>query len=107
MKTKIAVPTIGNLLDEYLEHCEVFTLYTLDESFTTVEKELLYTPEGCDCKNNIPLIMQNKGVTVMLVFKVPDHAEQVCSKYGIKLIYGYSGEIQAVVDAFANKQRAA
>ncbi|MDD5186444.1 MAG: NifB/NifX family molybdenum-iron cluster-binding protein [Paludibacter sp.] len=102
---KIAVPTIGGLLDDYFYSCEVFTIFTVDESGNVVHSELLYTPEGCDCKNNIPLIMQQKGVTVLLANKVPDHAEGSCSKYGIHVNLNYSGKVREVVEAYLQKNK--
>lgn len=97
---KIAIPTIGSILDEYLNECEVFTIYSIDSSNKIIDSELLYTPEGCDCKNNIPLIMQQKGVKVMLAYKLPEHAEGVCEKFGIKVHLGYKGNINDVINQF-------
>jgi len=101
---KIAVPTIGSILDEYFSSCEVFTIFTIDDSNKIIDSELLCTPEGCDCKNNIPLIMQQKGVTVMLAYKLPEHADGVCSQYGIKVYLDYSGNVRDVVQSFLNKK---
>ena len=99
---KIAVPTIGGILDEYFNKCEVFTIFTVDDSDNIVDTEILYTPEGCDCKNNIPLIMQEKGVTVMLAYKLPEHADGICSQYGIKVYLECSGNVREVVENFIN-----
>jgi len=97
---KIAIPTIGGILDEYFDSCEVFTIFSIDDSYKIVDSELLYTPKGCDCKNNIPLIMQEKGVTVMLAYKLPEHADDTCSQYGIKVYLEYSGNVREVADTF-------
>ncbi|MHC1705134.1 MAG: NifB/NifX family molybdenum-iron cluster-binding protein [Tenuifilaceae bacterium] len=97
---KIAIPTIGSILDEYLSSCEVFTIFTINDTFNIVDTELLYTPEGCDCKNNIPATMQQKGVTIMLAYKLPDHAEDICSQHSIKVFQGYSGNVQEVITSF-------
>jgi predicted Fe-Mo cluster-binding NifX family protein len=102
---KIAIPTIGSILDEYMNACEVFTIFTIDDSNNIVESELLYTPEGCDCKNNIPLTMQQKGVTTMLAYKLPEHAEDICSQHNIKVYLGYSGNIHEVVTAFLDQNK--
>jgi len=101
---KIAVPTIGSILDEYFSSCEVFTIFTIDDSNKIIDSELLCTPEGCDCKNNIPLIIQQKGVTAMLAYKLPEHADGVCSQYGIKVYLDYSGNVRDVVQSFLNKK---
>jgi predicted Fe-Mo cluster-binding NifX family protein len=102
---KIAIPTIGSILDEYMNTCEVFTIFSIDDSNNIVETELLYTPEGCDCKNNIPLTMQQKGVTIMLAFKLPEHAEDICSQHNIKVYLGYSGNIIDVATTFIDQRK--
>lgn len=101
---KIAVPTIGSMLDEYFYRCEVFTIFTVDDSNQIVDSELLFTPEGCDCKNNVPLIMQQKGVTVMITNVLPEHEDGACGKYGITVHLGYKGEVREVVKDFLQKE---
>lgn len=97
---KIAIPTIGGILDEYFESCEVFTLFSVDDGFNIVESEIFYTPEGCDCKNNKPLIMQEKGVKHVLAFEMPSHADGVCEKHGIEVHLGYKGDVYQVIEEF-------
>jgi len=97
---KIAIPTIGSMLDEYFNSCEVFTIFTLDDSYSMIDSELLYTNEGCGCKNNVPLILQQNEVTVILAFKLPEHADGICEKYGITPFLGYSGNVNDVVKWF-------
>lgn len=101
---KIAIPTIGSILDEYMGSCEVFTIYTIDDACNVVDSELLYTPEGCDCKNNIPLTMQQKGVTAVVGYKMPEHAESICAQYGIKFYEGYSGNVVDVIALFLDQK---
>ncbi len=101
---KIVIPTIGSLLDENLNYCEVFTIFSVNASIKIIDSEILCTPQGCDCKNNIPLIMQQKGVTIMLAGSIPDYAEEVCIKFGIKVYKGYSGEINSVALSFLNNR---
>ena len=100
---KIAIPTIGSILDEYMDQCEVFIIFSVDDSLKITGKEILYTPEGCDCKNNIPFIMQQKGINVMVAYKLAEHAEGICEKYGITSYLGYKGKVEAVVNRFLKK----
>ena len=102
---KVAVPTIGGLLDEVFYSCEVFTIFSIDDNENIVDVELLYTPEGCDCKNNIPLLMQQKGVTIMLANIVPEHSEGLCEKYGITVLLGFTGYVSDVVQIFLKNQK--
>jgi predicted Fe-Mo cluster-binding NifX family protein len=101
---KIAVPTIGSILDEYFDPCEVFTIFEVNDSNKIVGSDILYTPEGCDCTNNIPLTMQQKGVTIMLAYKLPEYAYGVCEKYGIKSYLGYKGDVKEVVEFFLHSK---
>lgn len=102
---KIAVPTIGGILDEYFYKCEVFTIYTINENNNIVDSEILCTPEGCDCKNNISLIMQQKGITVMLAYRMPEHDDGTCEKYGIEVHLGYKGNVREVAETFLQKNK--
>jgi predicted Fe-Mo cluster-binding NifX family protein len=49
--------------------------------------------------------MQQKGVSIILVYKLPEHADNVCSKYGITPFLGYSGNVKEVVKLFINQNR--
>jgi predicted Fe-Mo cluster-binding NifX family protein len=97
---KIAIPTIGGILDETLSSCEVFTIFTVDETNTVTDSKILCTPVGCDCKNNIPLTLQQKGVTAILAFELPPHAEEICLQHGITAHAGFSGEISEIIKEF-------
>ncbi len=97
---KIVVPTIGGMLDENLAFCEVFTIFSVNDSSKIVNKEILYTPQGCDCKNNIPLTLQQKGVTIMLAGTMPEYAKDICKQHGIKVHQGYSGNVLDVAETF-------
>ncbi len=101
---KIAIPTIGSIIDESFDPCEVFTIFTIDESINVTDSEILFTPEGCDCKNNIPLTLQQKGVTILVAYKIPEHADGVCEKFGIKPFLGYQGNVRASLECFLRSE---
>ena len=102
---KVAVPTVGGLLDEFFYSCEVFTIFTIDKNDNIENVELFYTPESCNCKNNNPLIMQQKGVSIMLANIIPEHSEGLCVKYGITVYLGYTGAVQDVLQTFLKSQK--
>ena len=97
---KIAIPTIGSLLDEQFDLCELFSIFSVDETRNIISSETLFTTKNCDCQSNIPLIMQQMGVTVVLACKLPEHAEGVCEQYGINVYLGYSGNVRKVAETF-------
>jgi len=97
---KIAIPTVGSIIDEYLMSCEVFTVFTIDESKNIVDSEILCTPQGCDCTSNIPYLLQEKGVSVMLAGNFTEMATGICKQHGITVYPGYSGNIREIVYAY-------
>ena len=50
-------------------------------------------------------MMQNKGVTIMLANSIPEHADGVCSHYGITPYLGYSGTVDEVIDSFIGQKK--
>lgn len=49
--------------------------------------------------------MQQKGVKFMIVFIMPAHVDDTCSKYGIEIATGYSGTVREVAEKFLNSKR--
>lgn len=66
MEKKIAIPTRDNMVDCHFEHCENYTIYSVDTSGHFVNKESLTSPQDCGYRSNIASILPQKGVNVML-----------------------------------------
>lgn len=94
---KVAVPTRGNHVDDHFGHCEVYTIFTFDESHKLKDKEVVPSPQGCGCKSNIAAILREKGVSVMLAGNMGEGAFNVLNYHGINVLRGCSGEIDQVV----------
>jgi predicted Fe-Mo cluster-binding NifX family protein len=99
---KIAVPTRGNEVDSHFGHCEVYTIFSLDENKQVIQKEILPSPQGCGCKSDIAGVLQQKGVSIMLAGNMGLGAYNILNYHGIKVYRGCSGDINRVVYDFVN-----
>jgi predicted Fe-Mo cluster-binding NifX family protein len=99
-KMIIAIPTRRNLVDDHFGHCEMYTLYTIDEKKNIVNMEHLPSPQGCGCKSDIASILQQKGVSVMLAGNMGMGALNVLNNFGIQVFRGNSGDVEALAQAF-------
>lgn len=94
---KIALPSVGNLVDGHFGHCEFFTIFTLDEQGTIVARETLAPPAGCGCKSDIVPTLAGLGVKVMLAGNMGGGAVNLLVQHGIEVVRGCSGELEEVV----------
>lgn len=97
---KIALPTRNSQIDSHFGHCEVYTVYTVNEQKQIVNTELVPSPQGCGCKSNIAAVLRDKGVTVMLAGNMGTGALNVLSSHNIQVIRGCSGNIEDVASAW-------
>jgi predicted Fe-Mo cluster-binding NifX family protein len=98
---KIAVPTRGSEVDDHFGHCEVYTIFTLDEKRQILHDEKLPSPQGCGCKSNIAAILKQKGVSVMLAGNMGMGAWNVLNSYGIDVYRGCTGDVRKLAENFA------
>ena len=96
MKTKVAIPTRGESVDDHFGHCEYYTIFTI-ENKKVINEELMKSPEGCGCKSNIAPILANMGVKVMLAGNMGEGALNVLNMSGIEVIRGCSGKVKDVI----------
>ncbi len=45
-KTKMALPSRGDIIDSHFGHCEYFTVFTVNES-EIISQEIVPSPAGC------------------------------------------------------------
>jgi predicted Fe-Mo cluster-binding NifX family protein len=101
IKMKVAVPTMGNFVDSHFGHCEMYTVFTLDERNQITGIEAVPSPQGCGCKSNIASVLQQMGVSVMLAGNMGAGAFNVLTNHGIEVYRGCSGNIRQVVENYA------
>lgn len=96
---KIAVPTVGNQVDQHFGHCEKFSVFTVkDQAIAAVE--YMDSPAGCGCKSNMAATLAQNGVKVLIAGGIGNGAVNVLTANGIETIKGASGTAKAAVEAF-------
>ncbi len=95
---KIALPSIGSVVDGHFGHCEYFTVFTVDDQKNILSEEVVQPPAGCGCKSNIVDILAEMGVKVMLAGNMGAGAVNVLGSHGIAVVRGCSGDLRKVVE---------
>ena len=97
---KIALPSRAGQIDEHFGHCEVFTIFSVDENNKIVSEEKLEPPAGCGCKTNIIPVLSEMDVKVMLAGNMGDGAVNKLAESGIEVIRGCSGNTRQAVESW-------
>jgi predicted Fe-Mo cluster-binding NifX family protein len=97
---KVAVPTRGNVVDDHFGHCEMYTVFTIDENRKIERAEIVPSPQGCGCKSNIASVLKEMGVSVMLAGNMGNGALNVLNSHDIQVIRGCSGDVRQLVETF-------
>jgi predicted Fe-Mo cluster-binding NifX family protein len=97
---KIALPSIGSMIDEHFGHCDYFTVYTIDDGKGIVGEERVESPAGCGCKSNMAQVLAQLGVEVMLAGNMGDGAVRILNTHGIRVYRGCSGGVRETAQAW-------
>ena len=97
---KIALPSREGKVDGHFGHCEYYTVFTISDENKVVEKETLESPQGCGCKSNIATVLQEKGVTKMIVGNIGNGAINVLNNAGIDVIRGCNGPVEEIIESW-------
>jgi predicted Fe-Mo cluster-binding NifX family protein len=97
---KIAIPTIGNMVDNHFGQCEMYTIITSDENSNIIKTEIMPSPQGCGCKSNIAETFQQIGVGIMLAGGIGEGAINVLRSHGIEVIRGCSGDVNKLAENY-------
>jgi len=98
-RMKIAVPTIGDQVDQHFGHCEKYAIYTIKEK-AIVAEEVMASPAGCGCKSNMASKLAQHGVKVLIAGGIGNGAVNVLASNGIQTIKGASGLAKNAVESF-------
>ena len=96
---KIAVPTREGVVDNHFGHCDHYTIFTIEDG-AIVEQSTLPSPQGCGCKSNIALQLQQMGVEVMLAGNMGEGAKNKLTAHNIRVIRGCAGAVEGVVEDY-------
>lgn len=97
---KIAIPTRGNVVDDHFGHCEMYTVFTINENKTIENSEIVPSPQGCGCKSNIASVLKDMGVTTLLAGNMGDGALNVLSRNCIQVFRGCKGDVRQVTETY-------
>lgn len=97
---KVAVPTVGNDVDDHFGHCDHYTIFEINESMEIENELFLPAGQGCGCKSNISSILHNLGVKVLLAGNMGEGAKNVLESAQIEVVRGCSGNVTDVVKMF-------
>jgi predicted Fe-Mo cluster-binding NifX family protein len=96
---KIAVPTVGDQVDQHFGHCEKFSIFTIeDQAIKAVE--YMASPAGCGCKSNMATTLAQSGVKVLIAGGIGNGAVNVLANNGIETVKGASGAAIGAVESF-------
>ncbi len=96
---KIAVPTVGDQVDQHFGHCEKYTVFAIEEKAIKAV-EYMESPAGCGCKSNMASTLAQNGVTLLIAGGIGNGAVNVLASNGIKTIKGASGTATGAVEQF-------
>lgn len=96
---KIAVPTVGDQVDQHFGHCEKYSIFTIADKAITAE-EYMASPAGCGCKSNMASVLAQSGVKILIAGGIGNGAVNVLANNGIQTIKGASGAVRQAVESF-------
>ena len=96
MKTKVAVPTMNENVDDHFGHCEYYTIFTI-ENKKVINEELMKSPEGCGCKSNIAYDLAELDVIIMLAGGIGDGAVNKLASQNIQVVRNCKGDVHQLV----------
>ena len=98
---KIALPSRDGQVDAHFGHCELFTIFTLDDAKSIIKEEKITPPPGCGCKSNMASTLADMGVTILLGGNMGQGAINLLRDNHIQVIRGCSGKLGEVVAKWA------
>ncbi|MDO5571581.1 MAG: NifB/NifX family molybdenum-iron cluster-binding protein [Bacteroidales bacterium] len=96
---KIAVPTIGNVVDSHFGHCAFYSIFEVEDN-KIISKQILPSPQGCGCKSGIAVDLRKMGVGLMLAGNMGEGAKNVLNNNSITVVRGCSGDVDMLVEEY-------
>ena len=96
---KIAVPTVGDQVDQHFGHCEKYSVFIIEDNLIQTV-EYMESPAGCGCKSNMASVLAQSGVKILIAGGIGNGAVNVLTQNGIRTIKGASGNVRDAVEAY-------
>ena len=97
---KIAVPTRNEEVDDHFGHCDIYTIFNINNDNLIASTETMPSPQGCGCKSNIAEKLKSENVTVLLAGSMGNGALNKLNASGIRVIRGCSGKVTDAVNKY-------
>lgn len=97
---KIAVPSLGGIVDGHFGHCKEFLVFRVEDD-KLVDEPAIPSLEGCGCKSGVASILAKAGVTHLVAGNMGEGAVRVLGANGIAVVRGASGPARAAAEDFA------
>jgi predicted DNA-binding protein (UPF0251 family)/predicted Fe-Mo cluster-binding NifX family protein len=102
---KIAVPTVGEMIDQHFGHCEKYSIFTIKDTSIQAE-EVMASTKTCGCKSGIAGVLAQSGVNILIAGGIGAGAIKVLANNGIKTIRGATGTARSAVESFLRDELA-
>lgn len=96
---RIAIASSGNEVCQHFGHCEVFTLFDLENNQIVKETSL---PNPGHQPGFLPGFLKEQGVDLVIAGGMGAKAKELFDANSIKTITGLSGKVNDVIQAFLN-----
>ncbi|HLA76052.1 MAG TPA: NifB/NifX family molybdenum-iron cluster-binding protein [Vicinamibacteria bacterium] len=95
---RIAIPVTAGQIPNHLGHCETFLIADVEDGRITREVELANPGHGPG--GPPPVFVAEQGVTHVLAWGMPPHAQGLFTQAGIKIQLGATGPARAALRAY-------
>jgi len=100
---KIAIPTRQGFVEDHLACCESYTIFTIDEKFNIIEREIVYASEADCCAESPVARLRQTGVSVVLAGDIESSLYTRMTGFGLEVHRNFHGVVDNVVKSYLDK----
>lgn len=97
---KIAIPTLGESVNQHFGRCENFTVFDVEEG-KIVGKEIISTAGFHHQHSHLAVLLNSAGATVIITGGIGPGAISALQNVGFEVLTGATGEAQTVAELYA------
>lgn len=95
---KIAIPVEGGQVANHLGHCETFLIADVENGTVTAQAE--HKNPGHGAGGPPPVFLAKQGVTHVVAWGMPPHAQGIFTHFGIQVTLGATGRPGEVLEGY-------
>ncbi len=96
---KIAIPTVGDQIDQHFGHCEKYSIFTIEDA-KVIAEDTIESSVSCGCKSGIASTLAQNGIKILIAGGIGDGAVKVLASNGIQTIKGATGTARQAVELY-------